>query len=77
MSPVPVVHPTARERFAANMLRLRQQKGWSQEELAARAALHRNYVGSIERSERNVGVDNMEKIADALGVTLSDMLIET
>jgi transcriptional regulator with XRE-family HTH domain len=64
----------ARERFAAALLRLRQERGWSQEELAAQAKLHRNYVGSIERAERNIGVDNMEKIAEALGVSLSDML---
>ena len=64
----------AREQFAASMLKLRQERGWSQEELAAHAKLHRNYIGSIERSERNVGVDNMEKIAWALEVPLSDML---
>lgn len=58
------------------MLRLRQERGWSQEELAAQAGLHRNYIGSIERSERNVGVDNMEKVAQALRVPLSDMLRE-
>ncbi|WP_412026441.1 helix-turn-helix domain-containing protein [Deinococcus yunweiensis] len=58
------------------MLLLRQERGWSQEELAARAKLHRNYIGSIERSERNVGVDNMEKIAEALEVPLSDMVLE-
>lgn len=56
------------------MLSLRQAKGWSQEELAAQAQLHRNYVGSIERCERNIGIDNMEKIATALGVSLSEMI---
>lgn len=56
------------------MLSLRQAKGWSQEELAAQAQLHRNYIGSIERRERNVGIDNMEKIATALGVPLSEMI---
>ncbi len=66
----------ARERFAAALLRLRQERGWSQEELAAQAKLHRNYVGSIERAERNVGVDNMEKIAKALNTSLSEMLRE-
>lgn len=66
--------PRARERFASSMLALRLGRGWSQEELAAEAGLHRNYVGSIERCERNVGVDNMEKIARALGVPLSSML---
>lgn len=56
------------------MLSLRQAKGWSQEELAAQAQLHRNYIGSIERRERNIGIDNMEKIATALGVPLSEMI---
>lgn len=73
---VPASRLRARERFAAQMLLLRQARGWSQEELAARAKLHRNYIGSIERSERNVGVDNMEKIAEALEVPLSDMVRE-
>lgn len=74
MDSVPEKEMTARERFAATMLQLRQAKGWSQEELAAQAGLHRNYIGSIERNERNIGVDNMEKIANALSISLSEML---
>ncbi|WP_167758003.1 helix-turn-helix domain-containing protein [Deinococcus fonticola] len=65
---------TARQRFADALRRLRQEKGLSQEELAEKADLHRNYVGSVERGERNVGVDNMERLAQALGVELVDML---
>lgn len=72
-----VAHIRARVRFAENMLRLRHERGWSQEELAARGNLHRNYIGPIERAERNVGVDVMEKVADALGVSLSMMLEDT
>jgi len=56
------------------MLKLRQERGWSQEELAAQANLHRNYIGSIERAERNVGVDLMEKIALAFGVSIGYMV---
>ena len=68
------VPSTARQRFADALRRLRQEKGLSQEELAEKADLHRNYVGSVERGERNVGVDNMERLAQALGQELVDMI---
>jgi transcriptional regulator with XRE-family HTH domain len=45
---------------------LRQDKQWTQEELAARSGLHPTYIGSIERGERNIGLDNLLKIAKAL-----------
>ena len=51
---------------------LRDQAGISQEELAARASLHRNYIGSIERGERDVGVAALERLAGALGISLSE-----
>lgn len=47
---------------------MRVQKGLSQEDLAAVAGLHRTYVGAIERAERNVAIDNVERLASALGV---------
>jgi len=50
------------------------EKGWSQEELARRADLHRTYIGSIERSERNVSLLNIERIAKALKVNIKDLL---
>jgi transcriptional regulator with XRE-family HTH domain len=57
-----------REILAKNVRLIRNKLGLSQEELADRAGLHRTYVGSIERGERNVSVDNIEKIAEALEV---------
>jgi len=45
----------------------------SQEHLAERADLHRNYVGGIERGERNVGLINVGKLADALDVSVADL----
>lgn len=66
----------ARQTFAANVRRLRAARGLSQEALASLAKLHRTYVGSIERAERNVSIDNMEKLAAALGVPLAELLRE-
>lgn len=66
----------ARQVFAANVRRLREARGLSQEALASSAKLHRTYVGSIERAERNVSIDNMEKLAVALGVPLADLVRE-
>jgi transcriptional regulator with XRE-family HTH domain len=66
--------PRARDLFAANMKRLRTEKGLSQEKLAALSRLHPNYIGSVERRERNISIDNIEKIATALGVAASALL---
>lgn len=65
---------SARERLANRLRALRAACGISQEELAARASLHRTYVGSIERRERNVSLDNVERLACALGVDICDLL---
>jgi transcriptional regulator with XRE-family HTH domain len=52
---------------------LREERGYSQEELAERAGLHRNYVGGIERGERNVALENIAKLAKALAVQTRDL----
>jgi len=57
--------------------RVREERikhGISQEELAARAGLHRTYIGMIERAEKNITLVNMNKIAQALNVTLSNLV---
>lgn len=54
--------------------RLREKAGWSQEELGFRCGLHRNYIGDIERGERNVAVVNVAKLAKALSVRPRDLL---
>jgi transcriptional regulator with XRE-family HTH domain len=65
---------TARARFAVNLRSARLAHGFSQEELAARAGLHRNYIGSVERNERNISIDSMERLAIVLGVDVVDLL---
>lgn len=60
---------TARSRLARNLKRSRLALGLSQESLAERAGLHRNYVGCIERNEKNVSLDSLESLAKALGVS--------
>ena len=69
-----VAQHTARKRLAANLRSLRSLHGLSQEALADLAELHRTYVGSIERSERNVSLDNVEKLARVLSVDITELL---
>lgn len=65
---------SARQRLAAQLRMRRKEMGISQETLADMAKLHRTYIGDIERFERNVSIDNIEKLAKALGVDISDLL---
>ena len=59
--------------FGTAIRALREERGYSQEELAERADLHRNYVGGVERGERNVGLENIVKLARALSVRTKDL----
>lgn len=49
----------------------------SQEELAALAGLHRTYIGSVERFERNISIDSMERLAQAIGLDIADLLAKS
>ena len=60
--------------FAHNLKVQRLQKGLSQEGLAELAGLHRTYVSSVERCERNITLETVERLADALGATPIDLL---
>lgn len=59
---------------AANLRRLRAKQGLSQEALADKADIHRTYVGSVERVERNISIDNICRLAWALGVDVRELL---
>jgi len=60
-------HPS-RLRLARNVVNLRHARGISQAELALMSGLDRSYIGSIEQARRNVSIDNIDRIAGALGV---------
>jgi len=57
-----------RETVARNLRRLRQAKGLSQEELADRADINRNYVGMLEREQHAATIDMLEKLAEVLDI---------
>ncbi len=65
-----------RSRFGITIRKIRLEKGFSQEILALRANLHRTYISDIERGERNVSLDNIHKLAMALGITLEFLFTE-
>jgi transcriptional regulator with XRE-family HTH domain len=65
---------SAREIFGRNLRRVRRLKDVSQEELALRADLSRTYVSEVERGIRNVSIDNMGLLAQALGIPLRDLV---
>lgn len=68
--------PKGRQILAANMRARRAEIGISQEKLAELADMHRTYISTVERSQRNVGIDGIERIAKALKVTMSELLGE-
>ena len=62
--------------FARNLRKFRTLRKLSQEDLAELADLHRTYIGSVERGERNISIDNMERLAKALGLQVLDLVRE-
>ena len=61
------------EKFGERVRKLRREKGLSQEKLAFLSNMHRTYVGGIERGERNPSLKNIEAIAQALDIQLSEL----
>ncbi len=63
-----------RLRLGRYVRRLREEKGWSQEDYADRAGIHRTYVSDIERGRRNPTITLVEKLAAPLGVSAGALL---
>ncbi len=61
-----------KKKFGKNLKRLRLEKGISQESLALSADLDRTYIPSIEKGERNVSIVVVEKLANALNISISE-----
>jgi transcriptional regulator with XRE-family HTH domain len=66
--------PSLKAVLAENLRQFRKTQGYSQEELASRCELHRTYIGSVEREERNVSLSTLEVLAKALGVSVPELL---
>lgn len=60
--------------FASNLLRLRRERGLSQEELAHRADINRGYISTLENCEAYVGLEILGRLADELGVEGAELL---
>lgn len=62
--------------FAINLRKYRNQLGLSQESFAEKAGLHRTYISAIERGKRSIALENVQKIADALGIDTHLLFVE-
>lgn len=71
---MPETPTTVRQILAENMRRLRQERQWSQEELARMTKLHHNQISAMERCKHSVGIDIVEQLARAFGVTPGTLL---
>ena len=67
-------HQSGRIRLAQRLRAERAARGLSQEQLADLAGVHRTYLSSVERAERNISIDNIEQLAAALGLDISKLL---
>lgn len=66
---------SARAALAVNIIKRRNELGWTQEVLAFEAGLHRTFIAHTERQVRNISLDNIERIAVALKVAPYELLV--
>lgn len=62
-----------KKKFWETVRELRNKAWLSQEVLAMKSKLHRTYIGNVERGEKNISLENIEKIAKALGIDIKDL----
>lgn len=62
-----------KQQFGETIRALRKQKNLTQEDLGERTGLHITYIGSVERGERNISLDNINKICQALDISMADV----
>jgi transcriptional regulator with XRE-family HTH domain len=67
---------TVQQRFGQRVRALRQQRGWTQEQLGQKAGKHWTYIGGIERGTRNPTITVAEALARAFDVPLADLFVE-
>lgn len=60
--------------LGARLVKLRKERGWSQEQLALESGIARSYLGGVERGQRNIALVNICKLAEALKVEPSELL---
>jgi transcriptional regulator with XRE-family HTH domain len=65
--------PDIRERFGDAIRRRREELGLTQEELADKAKIHRTYLSDVERGTRNLSLINIERLAEAMSITLAGL----
>lgn len=68
---------TVNKQFGKRVRELRLARSLTQEELAFKSGIHRTYMGSVERGERNPSLENIAAIARALNITLSELFLFT
>ena len=61
-------------KFGKKVKDIRKKRGLSQEGLAHKAGFHRTYIGMIERAERNITLVNIQKLANALGIKITELV---
>ena len=65
-----------RTKLGRTIRRLRKAANFSQESFADKCKVHRTYMGAVERGETNISLDNLERIAKALDLTVGQLLLE-
>jgi transcriptional regulator with XRE-family HTH domain len=71
---IPSTTETARQRFARNLRNWREARGLSQQILAEKADLSRQYISKVENSSASISIDTMEKLSVVLAIDIADLL---